>query len=100
MRGNSSECSRIGCAFASAECDGSPDRWDDLPEAVKAQPWLFSNILTFSAGPRVRISSFDAWVPVADCYGYSVMYRNAFLHHRNEMLPLHLADPLCVFDNR
>lgn len=31
----------------------SPDRWDNLPEAVKAQPGLYNNILTFSAGPRV-----------------------------------------------
>ena len=30
-----------------------PDRWDNLPEAVKAQPGLYNNILTFSAGPRV-----------------------------------------------
>ncbi|KAJ6609827.1 cytochrome-450 hydroxylase [Mycena sp. CBHHK59/15] len=30
----------------------SPDRWDNLPEAVQQQPWHFSNILTFSAGPR------------------------------------------------
>ncbi|EJF55866.1 cytochrome-450 hydroxylase [Dichomitus squalens LYAD-421 SS1] len=29
-----------------------PDRWDNLPEAVKAQPGLYNNILTFSAGPR------------------------------------------------
>ncbi|KAI0629792.1 cytochrome-450 hydroxylase [Trametes polyzona] len=30
----------------------NPDRWDNLPEAVKAQPGLYNNILTFSAGPR------------------------------------------------
>ncbi|RPD56633.1 cytochrome-450 hydroxylase [Lentinus tigrinus ALCF2SS1-7] len=29
-----------------------PERWDNLPEAVKAQPGLYNNILTFSAGPR------------------------------------------------
>ncbi|PIL35085.1 cytochrome P450 [Ganoderma sinense ZZ0214-1] len=29
-----------------------PDRWGNLPEAVKAQPGLYNNILTFSAGPR------------------------------------------------
>ncbi|KAH7916514.1 cytochrome P450 [Hygrophoropsis aurantiaca] len=29
-----------------------PDRWDNLPEAVEALPGLFSNLLTFSAGPR------------------------------------------------
>ncbi|KAH9850160.1 cytochrome-450 hydroxylase [Lenzites betulinus] len=29
-----------------------PDRWDNLPEAVKSQPGLYNNILTFSAGPR------------------------------------------------
>ncbi|KAL1937797.1 hypothetical protein VTO73DRAFT_12816 [Trametes versicolor] len=30
----------------------NPDRWDNLPEAVKSQPGLYNNILTFSAGPR------------------------------------------------
>lgn len=30
----------------------NPDRWDALPELVDGQPGLFSNILTFSAGPR------------------------------------------------
>ncbi|KAJ7248691.1 cytochrome P450 [Mycena rebaudengoi] len=29
-----------------------PDRWDSLPEAVQQYPWHFSNILTFSTGPR------------------------------------------------
>ncbi|KAG9316669.1 cytochrome P450 [Chiua virens] len=29
-----------------------PDRWDHLPEAVEALPGLYSNLLTFSAGPR------------------------------------------------
>lgn len=32
----------------------SPDRWDNLPEAVTSLPGLYSNLLTFSAGPRVR----------------------------------------------
>jgi len=30
----------------------NPDRWDHLPEAVSAQPGLYNNTLTFSAGPR------------------------------------------------
>ncbi|TFK75269.1 cytochrome P450 [Pluteus cervinus] len=29
-----------------------PDRWDSLPEVVQQQPGLFSNLMTFSAGPR------------------------------------------------
>ncbi|KAG6375410.1 cytochrome P450 [Boletus reticuloceps] len=29
-----------------------PDRWDHLPEAVASLPGLYSNLLTFSAGPR------------------------------------------------
>ncbi|KAI0318272.1 cytochrome-450 hydroxylase [Amylostereum chailletii] len=29
-----------------------PDRWNNLPEAVLELPGLYSNILTFSAGPR------------------------------------------------
>ena len=30
-----------------------PDRWDDLPEKAARLPGLYSNTLTFSAGPRV-----------------------------------------------
>ncbi|KAJ4468196.1 cytochrome-450 hydroxylase [Lentinula aciculospora] len=30
----------------------NPDRWDNLPEKAGEQPGLFSNILSFSAGPR------------------------------------------------
>ncbi|KAF8070217.1 cytochrome P450 [Lyophyllum atratum] len=30
----------------------NPDRWDNLPEAAMQQPGLFSNTLSFSAGPR------------------------------------------------
>ncbi|KAJ8456141.1 hypothetical protein ONZ45_g18812 [Pleurotus djamor] len=30
----------------------NPDRWDHLPEAVRDLPGLYSNTLTFSAGPR------------------------------------------------
>ncbi|KAL0575507.1 hypothetical protein V5O48_006462 [Marasmius crinis-equi] len=30
----------------------NPDRWDNLPEKATSQPGLFSNLLTFSAGPR------------------------------------------------
>ncbi|KAF8159536.1 cytochrome-450 hydroxylase [Crassisporium funariophilum] len=29
-----------------------PDRWDNLPESAMEQPGLYSNTLTFSAGPR------------------------------------------------
>ncbi|KAN0123147.1 cytochrome P450 monooxygenase [Russula decolorans] len=29
-----------------------PDRWDNLPEAVKSLPGVYANTLTFSAGPR------------------------------------------------
>jgi hypothetical protein len=32
----------------------SPDRWDNLPEAVKSLPGVYANMPTFSAGPRVR----------------------------------------------
>jgi hypothetical protein len=30
-----------------------PDRWDSLPDVAKAQPGLYSNLMSFSAGPRV-----------------------------------------------
>jgi len=29
-----------------------PDRWDNLPDAVNAQPGLYSHLMTFSTGPR------------------------------------------------
>lgn len=35
-----------------------PDRWDNLPDAVKTQPGLYSNLMTFSAGPRVSSTSW------------------------------------------
>jgi hypothetical protein len=38
----------------------SPDRWDNLPEAVTSLPGLYANTLTFSAGPRVRPSYYCA----------------------------------------
>ncbi|KAI0703752.1 cytochrome P450 [Cytidiella melzeri] len=33
----------------------NPDRWDDLPEAIKDAPGLYNHTLTFSAGPRACI---------------------------------------------
>ncbi|KAJ7703296.1 cytochrome-450 hydroxylase [Mycena rosella] len=32
--------------------DFNPDRWNSLPEAAQHYSWHFSNIMTFSAGPR------------------------------------------------
>nr|GAT57628.1 cytochrome P450 [Mycena chlorophos] len=32
--------------------DFKPDRWDTLPNAVYQHPWHFSNMFSFSAGPR------------------------------------------------
>lgn len=32
----------------------SPDRWDSLPERVLQQPGVYSHLLSFSGGPRVR----------------------------------------------
>jgi hypothetical protein len=62
MLGSSSTsgyCSDLKWYDADGLC--SPDRWDNLPEAALAQPGLFSNLLTFSAGPRVR-ASISIWV--------------------------------------
>ncbi|KAK7687003.1 hypothetical protein QCA50_009502 [Cerrena zonata] len=35
--------------------DFRPERWDDLPEAVKSIPGIYSHILTFIGGPRACI---------------------------------------------
>ena len=34
----------------------SPERWNNLPEAVRAQPGLYSNLMTFGAGSRVCLA--------------------------------------------
>jgi hypothetical protein len=55
----------------------SPDRWDNLPEAVSNQPGLFANILTFSAGPRVSSTSLS--LPAFDSVT-TVLHWNAFFY--------------------
>ncbi|KAJ6456703.1 cytochrome-450 hydroxylase [Mycena sanguinolenta] len=40
------------CVWGEDAWDFNPDRWNNLPEAARQHPWHFSNILTFSAGPR------------------------------------------------
>lgn len=65
MLGSSSECPPAYyeiTRFEVTSCFSSPDRWDSLPEAVSLQPGLLSNILTFSAGPRVRGLTFVFYV--------------------------------------
>ncbi|KAJ4498302.1 cytochrome-450 hydroxylase [Lentinula lateritia] len=42
----------------------NPDRWDNLPEKAREQPGLFSNILSFSAGPRSCIGIRFALIEV------------------------------------
>ena len=44
-----------------------PDRWDDLPDAAKAQPGLYSNLMSFSAGPRVSNLPHHCHVRVSPC---------------------------------
>jgi hypothetical protein len=49
----------------------SPDRWDNLPEAVKSLPGIYANTLTFSAGPRVRFfCHFGHVVLLDECVAY------------------------------
>ena len=43
--------------FTSDDSYFSPDRWDTLPEKVQALPGLLPHILSFSAGPRVSLST-------------------------------------------
>ncbi len=43
-------------SFFCSEYLDRPDRWDNLPASAANLPGLFSNTLTFSAGPRVSLS--------------------------------------------
>jgi hypothetical protein len=81
---------------------GSPDRWDDLPEAVLAQPGLFSNLLTFSAGPRVRLSIFIAGTLAQSWLIFrlfSVLHWHAILYDRDESISVYSAHELHVRGN-
>lgn len=71
----------------------SPERWDHLPEAVEALPGLYSNLLTFSAGPRVCISLLLMSV---DRHGDNllVLHRHALLDDRDEDIPVRSSDQL------
>ena len=53
-----------------------PDRWDNLPDTARVQPGLYSNLMSFSVGPRVSSIShsiIDAHLisypcsPVSEC---------------------------------
>jgi hypothetical protein len=68
----------------------SPDRWDNLPEAVKSLPGLYANTMSFSAGPRVRFFCYFArlWsrltnaLPYQSCIGqrFSLIEMKTFLY--------------------
>ncbi|KXN90645.1 Cytochrome P450 4F1 [Leucoagaricus sp. SymC.cos] len=65
----------------------NPDRWDVLPEEAQELPGLFSNTLTFSAGPRVRLyflpSFYDSGLTVMQsCIGmrFSMIEIKTFLY--------------------
>jgi hypothetical protein len=62
----------------------SPDRWNNLPELASDQPGLYSNTLTFSAGPRVRFLYHRAAAPVLIEMVYIVVYRHAILLNRDQ----------------
>jgi hypothetical protein len=93
--------SRI-CLLWAPECHvdslpHSPDRWDNLPEAVNSLPGLYANTLTFSAGPRVRLSYYPVrlWGG-SDKSHCLVLHRPALLTDRNEDIPLHPNHKLCL----
>lgn len=75
-----------------------PDRWDNLPEKVASLPGIYSNLMTFSAGPRVRFihSSRTNAKEANMCIPLVGMYWNALLYHRNEELPIHPSNKLCI----
>ena len=65
-----------------------PDRWDNLPDAAKAQPGLYSNLMTFSVGPRVSgigrsiLGCTSHSISVQSCIGmrFSIIEIKIFIH--------------------
>lgn len=63
-----------------------PDRWDNLSDTAANLPGLFSNTLTFSAGPRVRFlplpPQFLHWTIAQSCIGmrFSMIEIKTFLY--------------------
>jgi hypothetical protein len=47
-------CMRRQPTFGS-NCDRRPERWECIPEAVKAMPSVYSNLLTFITGAHACI---------------------------------------------
>ena len=56
--------------------DFSPERWNDLPEAVTALPGLYNHMLTFSAGPRVSVPHLFILIYSTD-RAYAGVHRHA-----------------------
>ena len=92
MHGNSCKSTLATLILFPREVDDlplhSPDRWDNLPEAVKSLPGIYANTLTFSAGPRVRYFSyilcdyFDKRITLQACIGqrFSLIEMKTFLY--------------------
>ena len=85
------------CVHWEADIQDSPDRWDNLPELASEQPGLFSNILTFSAGPRVSQSCPSRFY----CLNwFPVVHWDALFDDRNQIVPVYSLNKFRVYGDR
>jgi hypothetical protein len=70
----------------------SPDRWEEMGEGASVLPGLYSNTLTFSAGPRVR--GARVMLKLIRVNWFTVVYGDAVLTGRDQDVSVHFTDEL------
>jgi len=67
----------------------NPDRWDNLPDAALAQPGLFPNLLTFSAGPRSCIGMRFSMIEMK-VFLYLLLTNFTFMETGEKIIPANM----------